>query len=300
LVAPVEPTVTVISECDMYGSVTLPETDGVDYVLTVGDGVEGPWQVTATPAAGYHFDGDQVVTYSGDLGEYTDCVEPTPASFTDSVCEQGLVTSGFFTIPATEGVMYTVSINGGGFTEYSDGDYEVADGDVVEVKANAEPGNTLTGDDYWSHEFADVGECELPTLGLATPSYSSTPITCNAPGSYTVGAAINGEHVIWTLEGDDTVIPFGTYPVVVGQTISLVASSDDPPNYGLVDSDSNEWINPVVLTFVTPSAGTCGDLVTLALTGTVTGYLAWMIGAGALILGAALMLMRRRRDALSD
>ena len=111
------------------------------------------------------------------------------------------------------GVQYSVSINGGGYTDYAAGNYEAADGDLVVVEAHPMPGYAITGTDSWSHTFTDVGECELPTLGLAVPTISSTPITCSAAGSYTVGGGINGEHVVWTLEGSATPIPCGTYAV---------------------------------------------------------------------------------------
>ncbi len=292
--SPVEPDVTSITECGMVGSVEFPDTIGVVYEFTVGDGTHGAWEVTATPAAGYVFEGEQTVVFSGDVGMYTDCVTPKIPTFADSECEAGVVTSGTFTIPETEGVQYSVSINGSEYSDYAAGTYEAADGDLVEVQATAMPTYTVTGDDYWSHEFADVGECELPTLGLAVPSYSSVQLTCFAAGSYTVGGAINGEHVVWTLEGDDTVIPFGTYPVTTAKTVTLVASSDDPEHYGLADLDSNEWVNPVVLTFDAPNAALCGDLTTLALTGSGVSVLGIALAGGLVFLGAAGIYMHRR------
>ncbi len=293
--SPVEPTVTSISECGMYGSVTFDDTIGVVYEFTVGDGTHGLWEVTATPAEGYRFDGEQQsVTFSGDLGKYTKCVTAVEATFADSECVLGIVTSGTFTIPDVEGVQYIVKINDAGFTDYSAGTYDAADGDVVVIQATELAGYTLTGDTEWSHTFADVGECDIPTLGLAVPSVSSAPITCSVAGSYTVGAEINGEHVVWTLEGSDTPIPFGTYPVATAQVITLVASSNDPVHFGLADIDSNEWINPTVLKFVAPSTAQCGKLTTLALTGSGGSMLGIGLAGGLLFLGVAGIYMRRR------
>ena len=153
----------------------------------------------------------------------------------------------------------------------------------------------------FSHDFTNA-ECVLPVLGLSVPSVTSTPITCSANGSYTVGGVINAEHVVWTLEGDSTVIPFGTYPVSTSQTIRLVARSDSPGEHGLADLNSNEWINPTVLTFTKP--GGCGQLKTLALPGDPASTLAFTGGTGSplglalagalLFLGGVGVYLRRR------
>lgn len=78
VVAPVAPTATPVGACGTYGSVALPTTTGVTYALSQGDGLSGPWTVTASPAAGYQLDPAVPAVFSGDLGPYTAC--PTIAS----------------------------------------------------------------------------------------------------------------------------------------------------------------------------------------------------------------------------
>jgi hypothetical protein len=105
---PVAPIATPITACGADGSLTYgPTTDVVDN-LTTGNGTSGAWGVTATPAANYHFDVPQVVTFSGDLGTPTDCANPTAPAITQAVCDTatGTVTSGFITVPSIPGLDY--------------------------------------------------------------------------------------------------------------------------------------------------------------------------------------------------
>ena len=83
---PVAPTVTLIRECGMYGSVTLPQnTDMITYKLSGATGGEGSFTVTATPAQNVSLDVNNTdyilqdngtAIYSGDLGEYEACEQP--------------------------------------------------------------------------------------------------------------------------------------------------------------------------------------------------------------------------------
>lgn len=73
VVAPVAPTATPVGACGTYGSVALPTTTGVRYALSAGDGLSGPWTVTASPAAGYQLDPAAPASFSGDLGPYSAC-----------------------------------------------------------------------------------------------------------------------------------------------------------------------------------------------------------------------------------
>lgn len=78
VVTPVAPTATPVGACGTYGSVAMPDTTGVTYALSEGDGLSGPWTVTASPAAGYQLDPAAPTSFSGDLGAYSAC--PTIAS----------------------------------------------------------------------------------------------------------------------------------------------------------------------------------------------------------------------------
>lgn len=285
---PVEPTVTPITECGAYGSIELPTTVGVVYELTAGDGLQGAWEVTATPADGYFFDGEQSVVFSGNLGAYTDCVTALPATFTDSQClavdVEGVPTNtvvpGEYVIPSVDGVQFSVSLNGGAFTDTTAGNYTVADGDTVVVQAHALPGYTLEGDTEWSHTFSVLAPCDNPTLGEVFPAASVTGQTCTESGSINLKIT---DHVIYEIDGvvstaATNTLPAGTY---------TVTAKTDSPEWGIFGQDT--W----VLT-IEPPAGACTAL--LASTGSVLPLAAGSLAGGLLFLGIAFLVVRRRRE----
>lgn len=73
-VVPKAPIERDITACSTLGSLNLARTTGVDYVLTVGDGLEGPWTVVATAQDGYVIAGGAPTVFEGDLGTYHPCV----------------------------------------------------------------------------------------------------------------------------------------------------------------------------------------------------------------------------------
>ena len=292
LATPVDPTVTPITECGVYGSVTLPETTGVVYELTVGDGKQGAWEVTATPAKGYYFDGGQTeIVFDGDLGEYTECAPTQAVIFVDGECVPfvedepqpaivGTPVQGTFTIPSVTGIQFTVSINGGPFTDYPAAEYTANEGDSIVVKAYALPGYTLQGTDQWSHTFAEIGPCDAPTLGEVFPAASATSQTCTAQGTLFLKPT---EHVIYSIDG--TVSAQGSIPVAPG-TYTVTAVTDSP-EFGIFGPD--EWLLTV------DGSGPCPQV--LASTGTMLPIAAGSIAGGLLFLGVAFLLVRRRRAA---
>ena len=289
---PVGPQVTIITECDMYGSVVIPETTGVVYELTQGDGMQGLYTVTATPAEGYFFDDVESVEYSGDLGEYTQCVTPLEPTFTDSECVEedpqidgaltvmaAFVQSGYFTIPSIAGVQYTVSIDGGPFVDYAAGDYNVPDGTEIVVKATVLPGYTLEGQTEWSHTFGELGECELPTFAEVFAAASATGESCEADGTIDV---VPAEHVLYYIDG--VLVTQAHTPKAPGTY--LVQAKTDSIEYAILGQSVWELE-------IGAAAGPC-DLTTLALTGQAPSFLGLSIGGGLLFLGAAGFYMRRR------
>ncbi|WGX97033.1 sigma-70 family RNA polymerase sigma factor [Nocardioides sp. L-11A] len=84
-VRPSAPSATAIGACGSYGALTLPQTEGVDYVLTQGDGKQGAWEVTGTPRRGYVLAADAQQRFDGDLGTYYAC----PALGTLTVTDLG-------------------------------------------------------------------------------------------------------------------------------------------------------------------------------------------------------------------
>lgn len=77
-VTPVAPTVTPITACGTYGSILMATTPGVTYTLTVGDGTQGAYTVTATAQKNYYFTEGAQTTWSGDLGKYFACLSVEP------------------------------------------------------------------------------------------------------------------------------------------------------------------------------------------------------------------------------
>ena len=186
VVTPVTPDVTQASECGVYGTVTTKVTTGVNYVLAF-DKQTGVWTVTATPASSaYKFDGEsQTVTFSGNVGAYVECpttptvVVPTAVSTAISCGAEGSYTLG-----AVEGVVYKV--NG---TVQQPGTYFVSDTSTVMVTATAVAPKyklALNAPSTFPLTFTAAKDCQLPPLGLLTPKASSTPLTCDTAGSYTL------------------------------------------------------------------------------------------------------------------
>lgn len=141
--------------------------------------------------------------------------------------------------------------------------------------------------------------CDLPVLGLSVPTYTVTQPTCSTQGSYTVGASINAQYVEWRVQGSSSIIPFNTkVEANAGTTVTLVATSTDPINHGLQAPNGSDWVNPIVLTFVSVDEKNCDlQLTTLALTG--LGASLGIPLAGGLIflgIGGLLMFARMRRE----
>ncbi len=133
--------------------------------------------------------------------------------------------------------------------------------------------------------------CDTPVLGLVLPTVSFQQITCRANGSYTLGVAegYDPTHVTFTVNGVEGKLA-GTYPVGTAQKITVVAVAV-PPN-GL-----EEWTDPDPFDFIVPTG--C-ELKTLALTGSSAPLWALNAGIGVLVLGAGMLLMRRREESLFE
>jgi hypothetical protein len=214
---PVAPVATPITACDTEGSLTFGPTTGVVYSLTVGNGTSGAWEVTATPATNYYFDGPQVVTFSGDLGTPTDCANPTAPAVTQAVCDTatGIVTSGFITVPSAPGLDYrlgTTLLVPGSKVELGAGDYTIT---VTE-----QPGYTNTGAGSFPISIANVAACDDPVEFVAPTVQHEI---CDATTGIVSGGELTFtevEHVTYYLDGSEVVFPSGettvTLPVTVG------------------------------------------------------------------------------------
>jgi hypothetical protein len=134
-------------------------------------------------------------------------------------------------------------------------------------------------------------KCQLTSFDLVLPAVSFTDGTCSANGSYTLGVAagFNPAHLTWTVNGTPT--GNGTYPVSKTTDLEIVAVPVAP--HGLDPA----WSNPVQHK-VTVSAGSCGELTTLALTGS-DGRSGLLALAGGVLLMGVLATVRARRVAVS-
>lgn len=147
-VTPLAPSAQAIERCGEYGSVTLPQTPGVAYELVDGDGREGAWKVVATALPGYVLADGAVSSWTGELGERTECpvvVTPVaPAVQVISACE----TPGSLMLPSTEGIAYAL-VAGDGLSG------------LWEVVATALPGFVLADgvESSWSGDLGAIKEC---------------------------------------------------------------------------------------------------------------------------------------------
>ncbi len=288
-------------ECDADGSFTLPSIDGVTWFV---DGVK-------TEPDTYPVTSARTIVLTAELADTTygwasALPDPWELVFTDPEgCVVNDADAAIDTVPATCGIDGSVD---GSKTSLTFASWMEALPTAVgthTVVAVANVGHAFPGGGK-TKSFEIVIEplvplsdpkCDLPTEGLATPSYTFTPMTCTSAGTYSVGAEINGEFVQWRVQGSDALIPFDTvFSVKTAQTITLVATSTDPIEHGLVDGDSNPWVNPVVLKFA-PTSANC-DLVTLAFTGIGAGAGLGLAG-GLVFLGVGGLLVFARRRELS-
>ena len=203
--------------------------------------------------------------------------DPELPTFTDAACtDSSESTTPKYTIPTTKGVQYQQSSDGIKFTDVEKGSYTVAVGSKIWVKPVAQPGYVLKSSTVSKHPFSAAEDCQLPPLGLLTPMASSTRITCDTAGSYTV---VNDEGLIWLVDGVEK--PAGTYVVSQPSTVRVVATTD-PSKAGLEANAQTEWM----FTFTKPIC----QLTTLALPGS-NGTLAFTGSNGKLASGLLLGLI---------
>jgi hypothetical protein len=139
------------------------------------------------------------------------------------------------------------------------------------------------------HHFTLTVDC-TPTLALLVPLAYSTPGTCTTAPSYTLSntTSLHGG-VQWVVAASPAVNKApGTYDAEWGSTVIATATLVDPVHDGFAPEQKTVW------TFPFPAKpATCGDLVTLALTGATGGFVLWIAGAMLLLGGAGIYLTRR-------
>lgn len=297
------------------GSYTVPTTPGVTYEIRdgadwvvipagtydaeQGETVEIRWVLT-DPSAYKWADGVVLTPWSHTFNEVDCTVAATPVApdFGAQTCvpnEDGGAdfVDGWIEIPTTKGVDYFI---GDSTTPATAGVHVVAPG-VYLVSASAQEGYVLTGyTEPYEVEIKKAQYCgQLPEHPAVTPVVTFTQATCDAPARYTlaVDPADLAAGILWTVSGGlpNTV---GTHAVTTAQTVTVSAKT--APGYGFDDGQegpTREW------TFeVTAPTGDClPELPTLALTG--GGIAGGALGLAALLAGAGILLVARRRDRMT-
>lgn len=275
--------------------------DGVVVTEEYTSVTPGAHVVVATALNGFTLQGaqpepddwtDTTHTWNFVAADTTDCDPPTLSQVLPTYSSQqlGCTANGSYTIGAEFGdVTWTVNGN-----ETVAGTYPVTEAGTVTLVAK--PTDPTHGfDEAWTQGSTPIvltferptEGCDNPTLAEVLPEYSSTPLTCTAAGSYTVGAEFGD--VTWTANGVE--VEAGTYPVTKPGTVVLEATPTDPE-----DTFADGWTDePITLAFAFPG-GTC-DKGLLALTGAAASW-APVWGAAVLMLtGLGIFLLRRKNTA---
>jgi hypothetical protein len=255
LATPVAPSVTSVTACGTYGTVTAAMTTGVVYVVTF-DKTTGAYTVTATPAAGYHFTGYQTVTFTGNAGTYTECppvvVPPTPRTNIVAVCGVADVhiSNDFTPAEHTIGQDFTAQI-------FVDGQLK----DTVLVASGSSTSNHYTFVNDSGEHLIEV-KVNGGLIGSTTVESACALVTAADPTAQTcvdnqlvdgqIFVALN-DHIVYRIDG--TVVTTSYTSVTTG-THDVTAELVDP-NAGYTLQGEAHW------TFVVPGAPTdCGQLVT--------------------------------------
>lgn len=251
--------------------------------------------VTAIPGAGYGFSSDAVTSWSHTFktDAQNKCVmvsgDPEAVDQTCAVSSEGVV-SGYLTVAAVTGVVYTIHPLTPGRADIivSGPETNVVPGDYL-VMAAAEPGFTLSGVTQWKRTVANNAvDCSLTTHASLPSTVSWVGEACSTSGP--VSGYI-------TIDPTDFLSYFvGTTQLVSARTAfapgSYVVTVTAPPG-DTIDGPSSYTAT------ITKASTSCGkldpqSLTTLAFTGfdSGAGYLA--VASALLLLGAALVFGARR------
>jgi hypothetical protein len=193
------------------------------------------------------------------------------------------VTPGVITVDLTVvGVTYSITQGGNPipFDAVTGETGPLISGLTYIVTASANPGYELTDPSY-EEQFTPVSaaiDCDV--LPLVVPQAAQDP-GCELPSFFTIGNDLADPAALtWTANGDP--IAEGKHVVNGPIEIHLVATANGP-EYGIADGTQKEW------TFTFPSDETCGDLDTLALTGSSDTTPALALTAFLGLLGLAMV-----------
>jgi hypothetical protein len=247
------------------GSYTIPAATGVKYLVRINGGswaekAAGTYAVAkgtkvelkAEALSGYDLAG--TTSWSRTIGGPANCdtsVTPTAATFSAAVCAAaGQYGPGGYTIPATTGVKYLVSVGNGAWVEKAAGTYSVAKGTKVQVQAQALAGYALSGTTTWTTTITGPASCDV-TVTATRPT--SVDGVCVAEGQVGQGAvtvpAITGvSYQYWDGNSWES-LAAGTHQVDAGTVVWVRAVAQ--AGYKLQGDD--DWL----VTVGGPNAGKC-------------------------------------------
>jgi len=303
------------------GFITVTITTGVTYVITAdADGTHTPIIPDGTGKTGNLSAGSYTVAVSASSSAYhltsassiplTIAADPTDCgSVDDSVAPAAVPTGqtcstdpenaqkvpGFITLSNVGAITYTITRDSDSSTyKYdSNGKSDPLEPGAYTVHPEAKPGKVLSStDDIHVTVTAFDGTCQLPDHALVTPQVQQDP-GCSAKGTYTLSNNLSDPAALtWTVNG--LTVAEGVFKVNTPATVVVHAAANGPA-YGLASGAQTDW----TLTFASPA--TCGDLKTLALTGTDDGMPMLATSGLLLLLGAGLIRsgvrLRRTRAA---
>ena len=233
-----------------------------------------------------------------DCGSVDDSVAPAAVP-TGQTCstdpENAQKVPGFITLSNVGAITYTITRDSDSSTyNYdSNGKSDPLEPGAYTVHPEAKPGKVLSStDDIHVTVTAFDGTCQLPDHALVTPQVQQDP-GCSAKGTYTLSNNLSDPAALtWTVNG--LTVAEGVFKVNTPATVVVHAAANGPA-YGLASGAQTDW----TLTFASPA--TCGDLKTLALTGTDDGMPMLATSGLLLLLGAGLIRsgvrLRRTRAA---
>jgi hypothetical protein len=292
------------------GTITVkPKVGQIVYVITggkiAGPGITvpdnnpvtnlpaGKYTVTAHGIGGFTVGPDNTWKYEITVGQPVDCEKVTiPVSTMSQLVCTNHSLNGTYTLPKTDWVEWYVN----GVLTPTPKDVKVPSDVVVEARITAAgiaAGIVFTdGSKVVSvtHKFVLPPEgCDPPSHALLKPTASQNNGSCTADPTYTLSNTVSDNGgVQWWIGDPQVKTTPGTHKATWGSTVVIQAK--------LVDAVNDGWEGDAqtAYTFKFPAKPACGDLLTLALTGSSTGgFVPWIAGA-LLLLGAAGIYFQRR------
>ena len=227
-------------------------------------------------------------------------ITPGDPSSTDQKCVGGKFTLGSITVVPNVGKIVFV-ITGGtiqapGITVPDNNPVTTLPAGKYTVTAHGINGNTVGPENTWTYPIVIGGpvNCDLPTHALLKPTASQNNGSCTADPTYTLSntTSENGGVQWWIGDPQVKTTP-GTHKASWGSTVVVEATLVNSVADGFEKDAQTEY------TFKFPAKPACGDLLTLALTGSSTGGFVPLIAGVLLLLGGAGIYFTRRLVATS-